>query len=370
MSCAICNKAITDAEAFFKLDCNMHLAHISHRTLDCALCTPVQGKVAPVAGKAANTTATKEISDEAAIRKAIASERAREPLSPPNPGFLGKMLGGVRKAVTLVSESSKPDWESNDPFKLLRARVPLRDLVNVHGYDITELINDHGVTINDFFENGYKLGDMCDAFSSRMNRKEGLDVLYFLRIDAEHFRQCPDMVQVPVIKQKLGYVGAALRNYGFAFRPGPDMWTLPEMLEAGMTFSDAVAAGMTRKSDWARVRVTGTPQQVAMFRPEESVLVDDTALVNSPSAIYVSEPATQTRMPTSSLSSSVVYPASASLLPVSSTVHAVRVQGPTAPGVALTPEQELALKPVRAPYNGPRLVERKPKIPIVVVTRK
>lgn len=369
MSCAICNKAITNAEAFFKLDCNMHLAHISHRTLDCALCTPVQGKVTHVAEKASTpTTATPEISDEAAIRKAIAAERAREPLCPPNPGFLGKMLGGVRKAVTLVSESSKPDWESNDPFKLLRARVPLRDLVNVHGYDITELINDHGVTINDFFENGYKLGDMCDAFSSRMNRKEGLDVLYFLRIDAEHFRQCPDMVQVPVIKQKLGYVGAALRNYGFAFHPGPDMWTLPQMLEAGMTFSDAVAAGMTRKSDWARVRATGTPQQIAMFRPEESILVDDTALVNNSSSpvMYVAEPVAQTRM---APSSSVMYPVSASVSPVS-TAHAVRVQGPTAPGIALTPEQELALKPVRAPYNGPRLVERKPKIPIVVVTRK
>lgn len=269
MSCVVCNNKIADAHAFLEMRCGMHLAHSFHQIVRCphpncatAAATPVKGQVLPTASRQPPAAR-----DEIALRRALSAERAKEPLCPPqiesSTGM--KLVSGFMRTVTRLSETFKPDSESSDPFTLLAARVPLVDIRDKHGMDITEMINDYGVTINDFFKHGYALGDMCDAFSSRMNTQEGMDVLYFLGIGSEHFRVCPELVQPQVIRTKLGYVPQHLLQLGFQFDSN-FRWTIPEMVRVGLTMPILMEAGLTLAADWAQIKATATlPGQLTEF---------------------------------------------------------------------------------------------------------
>jgi hypothetical protein len=46
---------------------------------------------------------------------------------------------------------------------------------------------------------------MIQSFSSRMNKKDGLNVLSALGIQAEHFRCVPELVSADVMKSAIGY---------------------------------------------------------------------------------------------------------------------------------------------------------------------
>jgi hypothetical protein len=176
MSCVFCKKPIDDTQAFLELSCGKHLGHSHHGSLKCVdyACVAISSHVLPEAVAAAAAAAPQVTMRSDAELRAISAARVGEPLNPPSSGGLRKLAGGVMRYVSKLIDSNKPDKEaSGDPFTLLQARIPLRDLVGKHGYDITELINDHGVTVNDFFRSGYTLGEMCDAFSSRMNPREG-----------------------------------------------------------------------------------------------------------------------------------------------------------------------------------------------------
>jgi hypothetical protein len=174
-------------------------------------------------------------------------------------------------------DASKPDKESGDPFVLLASRIPLRELVNKHGFDITELINDHGVTINDFFRSGYTLGEMCDAFSSRMNQREGMDVLYYLGVAAEHIRALPQLMPVEVLRDKLGYKPEMLQTLGFSYEEAANVWTIPDMIRVGLTMPLVMKAGLCTRSGWDRLKATAsTHLQLLAFgaTPDVEAILD------------------------------------------------------------------------------------------------
>jgi transposase len=139
--------------------------------------------------------------------------------------------------------------------------VPLKEIVERHGYDITELINDHGITINDFLRNGYALGEMCDAFSSRMNEREGMDVLYYLGVAAEHIRLMP----METLRSRLGYRPEMLEILGYRFAPS-GAWTIADMIGVGLTMPLVIKAGMQTAADWERLKAASAPVTLQMLQ--------------------------------------------------------------------------------------------------------
>lgn len=277
MSCAYCGKAISNTQGYIQLRCNVHLAHSSHEKLSCPVVgcgvSHEEAAAAKIATSVSPSTGGED--PEVVRRKAAAATRIREPLVPFRPGKVGQFIGGVMRTVSKISSASVPDHDSNDPFTLLKARVPLADVVNKRGFDITELINDYGVTINDFFGNGYAMSEMCDAFSSRMNSTEGMDVLYHLGISAEHFRLLPQYVQVDVLRKKLGYEARMLPQLGYTFTAGA--WTLPQMLSVGLTMPLVTQCGLQFRNDWEQLKAGATPEQLHQFgwcKPLEDALID------------------------------------------------------------------------------------------------
>jgi hypothetical protein len=291
MSCAYCNKSIANTEVYWELDCGKHLGHGTHQSIACPVvgCGKAVGTAAQLAPTGQQKTGSAHVSsaelEARARRRAANASRRTEPLSPPQRSAIGSFFGEVLRIAGRVTEASIPDEESGDPYALLRAKVPLETLVAKHGFDITELINDHGVTIADFFENGYTIGEMCNAFGSRMNRAEGMNVLYYLGMTDEFITALPQLSQVETMKSRLGFTPDALvKQLGYSFKPGPRAWTLPQMLDVGLTMPMVMEQGMRTLQEWQELKATArtnddlrrfgvTPALEAQLKNETALLV-------------------------------------------------------------------------------------------------
>jgi len=270
MTCVYCPHPIKDSEVYWPLKCGRHLAHGTHGTSRCTVCSKIGGEAAPPATPSGSQPAPQAVAScnetsgdprdpqhpSRVRRLAQNAARRTEPLKPYEPatnveGWAGQLL----RVFGRVAESSIPDDESEDPVALLDARIPLQTLVRKHGFDITELINDYAVDISDFFRNGYTIGEMCDAFDSRMNPTEGMRVLYFLGMTDEFISARPDQAQVPIMKARLGFnVDKLLSDLDYRFVAG--RWTLPQMLEVGLTMPVVMAKGMQTQEEWLQLQNT------------------------------------------------------------------------------------------------------------------
>lgn len=298
-----------------------------------------------------------------AKRLEVCAKRFKEPLCPRQPG----MIGSIFKSVARLSELNKPDTESRDPLVLLGAQVPLTNFPSKYGMDITELINDHGVNINDFFKNGYKMSDLCDAFSSRMNPEEGMDVLYYLGIDAEHFRVCPDLVQPEILKKRLGYDPRMLTQLGYQYTP-QSSWTIPDMIRVGLTMPIVMDVGLTHAQDWARLKATATsPTQLTTFGCTRVLESQLSAPVPVQQQVIYAQPALQQQQ-------QAYHAKSANVAPVCTTNNnnigssSSRVN---VPGVALSQTELESIRRSRdEQYNGPKLVSRTDQSPFKLLLLK
>ena len=259
MSCALCDKPISNDDSFFELNCGVHLGHAHHKSLKCG-CTNQNVGSSLVAPSSPSVVSSKHAR--------MLNRDATEPLVPRQHGPVSSFIGTILSSVSQLVAASAPVEESNDPFVLLRARVPLtRVMVEKHAIGIAELINDHGVTINDFFGNGYTIGDMCDAFPTRMNTETGLDVLGSLGMHEEHFRRLPQLSQIGLVRDRLGYVPADMvRRFGYQYaNPSSGGWTLSELVSVGLDMPLVMEAGLVRRNQWEELKQTGTPAELALF---------------------------------------------------------------------------------------------------------
>ena len=283
MSCAVCNDPILNHQSFFELTCGRHSAHSIHDTIDCSICNgkpvydPVRGAV--VSDKNRDSEATLH-------RKANQARRLGEPLNPraivmANQSgvarFIGAVLSGIAHVKSAASGESPSAIYDRDPFAILKAKESLKDVMVARcGYDITELINDHGVTINDFFAHGYTMSQLCEAFHTRMNKESGLDVLSNLGLQAEHFRACPAQTQIGAIQHYLGYEPRRdlVDRFGYRYYEN-DAWTIPQLVGVGLTMQDLVDTGLTLKSQWEKLVDTATsPEQVVKEFKATAALLD------------------------------------------------------------------------------------------------
>jgi len=311
--CAFCKKNIPDTTAFFTLNCERHIGCMHHEKLACPLaeCNGGGGGGNSNMNAAMSNHVQQQQQQQQYLsapvqmqvdidyqkRKLAMEKRYREPLSPPKPGAISKIGKGILWGISRMAEANKPDYESSDPFVLLKSHVPLTDIVNKHGMDITELINDHGVTINDFFENGYTLPEMCDAFASRLNHREGFNVLYNLGISADHFFMCPELVQPVVLNQRVGYTGEWLKGLGYTFKPG--VYTIPQMLSVGMSMPFLLECGLNEKQDWENLKATcQSPQQLSDFGYSQQL---ENQLIDSRIRIQQQQQQQQFQMPYQSM---------------------------------------------------------------------
>jgi hypothetical protein len=80
---------------------------------------------------------------EMSILQARMKARYNEPLKPLSirQNAVAAVCASVLERIGNLVDRNKPDTQSRDPRVLLDQRIPLTQLVNVHGMDITELIN-------------------------------------------------------------------------------------------------------------------------------------------------------------------------------------------------------------------------------------
>jgi hypothetical protein len=299
MTCVYCPLPIKDTDVYWMLKCKKHLAHATHGTSRCTVCA--QGSVSveasasvPVSQQSSND---QQYHDSRARRLANNAARSKEPLVPYDPSPVQGWFAGVLRVAGRLGEANIPDEESEDPVALLDAKVPLQTIRQKHGFDITELIKDYGVTIADFFRNGYTMGEMCDAFHSRMNPQEGMRVLYCLGMTDEYISARAEQSQVPIMKERLGFnVESLLRDLEYKFVPG--RWTLPQMLEVGLTMPVVMKAGLSTVSEWMQLANTAQTEEDYMafgVTPElELSLTDDRPQAVAPPPPAQTTPSTVT----------------------------------------------------------------------------
>ncbi len=325
MSCVVCNRVIRDDEIFYSMKCGNpeHIAHGDHRTRECPLIecrVPVDAPVsssAPMGAQAAfppvrqqqqqqQQVAVQSLEDKALeARRAASQRRWKEPLVHRRErNFSVRVAGSLLESISRAMEAGKPDEKSSNPMVQLKAGISLQEIVH-RGNDITEFINDYGATINDFFSQGWTLDQvrfvfffceivsslihslkkMCDAFGSRMNPHEGMEVLKQLQITPEHFKfglkpvivaedgQSRQYMTIECLVNRLGYrPECMIKDFGFEWTP---QWSVADMVNLGINIEMAVQSGMTDAFQWMHVKAAATPEQLAAFRwtPEWDTLL-------------------------------------------------------------------------------------------------
>lgn len=307
MSCAYCTLAIKDSDVYWELKCKKHLAHGSHGTTRCHICTPIAGDAIQDTASVTNSPAVVPQStqphgyivpwhEQQARLRRLENNAARrtESLKPEEPSAITSFFTGLLQVAGRVAEASEPEDESGNPEVLVDAKVPLKTLVQKHGFDITELIKDHQFTIAHFFRNGYTIGEMADAFSSRMNPTEGMDVLYYLGMTDQFLSDLPQLSQVPIMKAKLGLtVDTLISRLDYKFVPG--RWTIPQMIEVGLTMPVVMRQGMRTTEEWAQLRATARNTSDLLQFGETPLLVAQLVrpTVSEPAVETVAQPAPQ-----------------------------------------------------------------------------
>ncbi len=265
MSCVICNNKITDIQIYHELECDSHLAHgaCSKGVTRCPdqVCRARLGFVGIGVGSGQQQQPAVLLPTEVLQRRARCADREREELIPSQPpGRIKAFFGGILNVGGWLSDASKADHQSTCGKTLLASGVPLASFIDNHGLDITELVNDHQVTIVDFLDNEHTIAEMCDAFPSRMNAKDGSQVLCALGVTDEFFRDVPDMMNIPLLQTRLGYTPEWLpAMFGYRFTPGK--WTLPQMNYVGLSMPLVMQSGMTYQSEWAALKQSATSER-------------------------------------------------------------------------------------------------------------
>lgn len=392
MTCVYCPHPIKNDDVFWVLKCGNHMAHGTHGTTLCRACARVDTPVTiagpvPVAPQQQQQQAPAAVTQNPNALRRLANNAARrtETLKPYQPSGLVSWFGGFLRVAGRVGEASIPDDESDDPLALLAAGVSLTTMVKKHGFDITELINDHGITIADFFRNGYTIGDMCDAFGSRMNLPEGMRVLYYLGMTDEYISAMPQHSQPAVMKARLGFnVDSLIRDLDYKFVPG--RWTLPQMVEVGLTMPVVMKQGMQTLEDWLALRATArndldlfhfgvTPQlEASLARPG---LTPQTPSVQPPPAPSYSYNPVATQSWQAPSQTGISLPGYSAPAPVSPVAVAEPSYAPATPAdflpgggggnrkVASAPSQPVQTRVIRVDTT-PRLIDR-PILPELVI---
>lgn len=277
--CVGCARLIPDSVISFPMDCERHIVCercMNSRKITSFVC-PTQfcsSSSSSGGGGAGNTStppqqesSSSSQGEQKTILQARMEARYNEPLKPLSmrQSAVAAACASVLNTIGSLVDRNKPDSKSRDPRVLLDQRIPLTKLVKEHGFHITELINDHGITINDFFERGYTMSHLCDAFSARLNHKDGLAVLYALGISVDHFTMVPQYVQETVMRERLGYDPSWLLKFGYRFEPNKH--TLAQLVGLGLTMPMVMDAGMRTKSQWEYLKRTSgaTRNDVAKF---------------------------------------------------------------------------------------------------------
>lgn len=384
MSCALCDKPISNSDAYFELKCGLHLGHSHHGTLKCATCDkPAPDVHPPPPAQAVKGPMPVIVASRSTERYDRMLKREQtEPLAPVQAkrGYASSFIGGLLSKVSVLMASGGPVEDSSDPFVLLGARVPLKEvMVGRHAIGITELINDHGVTINDFFCNGYSIGDMCEAFPARMTRENGLDVLGNLGMHEEHFRRLPELAQIGIARDKLGYSPSDMvRRFGLEYKSPKteDGWTLAELVRVGMDMPLIMEAGLKHRHEWEELKQTGTAQEVALFKATPALVSSLViAVVHPPLPLAVQEQPQQQQQQYQS-ARNLLYSAPAMqkqppVVVVAAAAAAAKMPREQQATVAtpavkmaiaepvLIPPQILAQAKKQQQYTGPRLLPKK-----------
>jgi hypothetical protein len=322
MSCVVCNRTITNDQIFYTMKCGNpeHIAHGDHGTRVCPMIecnvpatsvdAPIaqqqqqQHQVIPPPTRQQQQQSAEEKSRES--RRVASQKRWREPLvHRRDRNFTVRVAGSVLESISRAMEAGKPDEKSSNPMVQLKAGVSLHEIVD-RGNDITEFINDYGATINDFFSQGWTLDQvsgvrsivifffdffvfdqMCDAFGSRMNPHEGMEVLKQLQITPEHFKfglnpvkvgeEVRQYMTIECLVNRLGYrPECMIRDFGFEWTP---QWSVSDMINLGINIEMAVQCGMRDPFQWRHTKAASTPEQLAAFlwTPEWDALLTSSA---------------------------------------------------------------------------------------------
>ena len=158
----------------------------------------------------------------------------------------------LRRKIPAVFSRDQTKTTSNDPFLLLRLgpiEAPVDWMMREKNIGLQHMLS-HGVTIDDFVNNGYDW-DQLKLYQDLSNKGKDRRILTLqaLKVTPEHFRAYP--TALPVVDMEL--TGADLKNYfGLEFpqdgpmltSPTADDWRASDVIRMGLRMDDLLEMGM------------------------------------------------------------------------------------------------------------------------------
>ena len=125
----------------------------------------------------------------------------------PQPSFINRWLGGM---FSNALNYNKDIYSSNDPYFLLQKQCPV-DILQDKGFSLSKMA-EFGITIDNFIDNEYKIKDLVEFDDLNIEN------LVKLKVEAEDFRDHPDVLPLKVLNKKIGLTPRDIVTiFGFKF---------------------------------------------------------------------------------------------------------------------------------------------------------
>lgn len=239
--CTVCNEMIEPSkQAWSENTCGVHYAHTAcvraHETeFGCSECDPSLAVVPKVVDDDEPTLESIDLKEEEDVPQL---ETVPAPISLPSAGI----FSSIRR---LTSKVGRDNVETSDnPFFLVKNHYPVEMLLNKKKMGLLNLVNEHGVSIEDFVTAKYTFKELLGF--PEIDCVEGLGTLIGMGLNYtvlyEHRRQLP----FDELRAKYGLTSQdIIDRLGYQFCvPSDGGWSAKYLIKSGFNMDQLMACGL------------------------------------------------------------------------------------------------------------------------------
>lgn len=212
-------------------------------------------------------------------------------------GLLSAVFSPFKRAPVAAGAANIKAKET--PLELLKRRLPLRQIMQLHGYGLDHMLR-LGVTMDDFLANGYKWSDLCEfEYISKDGPFRCLETLHRgLGLTANHLRDNPDRLPIAAIKAQTDMPTSDFaKRFGLEFAPngplqcnGDDNWNALHCVALGLTMEDLIDFGLYRIEQYRDLMRGLTSKERARAERELGVTAEHLESLQEAEPLEASEP--------------------------------------------------------------------------------
>lgn len=179
---------------------------------------------------------------------------------------------GTRRTSVFSGIGALFKKNDKDPFALLNARKPLRDIMVEHEIGLDHMLRD-GVKISNFLSNGYSLKDLKQfEYVSKMGPARALKTLCIgLGMNANHLRLYPELLPFDEVQKTTQLtkediptlLGLCFIDDSLLQCEGDFNWTARDCVNFGITMDDLVDYGLQYKHQYETLMSALTQKEAA-----------------------------------------------------------------------------------------------------------